>query len=555
MVTSEVIILELDNIKNLDLYIDKKIESENGIDVRRVPLEHDLDIGETAYFKNSLRNKIVKLDDEKYMFYRFDEIQTHIEPYYSDYTIDHIKGHITKYLDYNLDYAEDRVKLVERLINNNKWIYELVSSYNLIIKEQKKKTDFSAEEQKLNQALEFIASYICHVKFKNKDDEERFNKLKERQKHLHETKTTKKEDIELAKIEEKLANYHNHVNPTDISKSYKKGGIKKYNEKEKKIKNGDVFDPKETREIIRKRYTRKHKFDITFWDKMGYTLQQKIWRNEAINQCQEAVWKLEKLLGYDKNMNERKEIQHEFLKDLKTMKFIVDDREIIITPDRQLQVYNQSYANAKSNLKLAIETLTDPIAFKSMSHTSTVYNWNQDTYRYENDKEILISRNALNFADPKTYKGLLINYYDLADKYNEDMHDDMWAILRDFEDILKDTKLSKVEKIICKMLMKDKTVKEIGSEIRKKDQSFSNAKIYRYIDKIIPSKLKDTYMKNIDRWLYTEMIKGQWKKCSKCNEVKLISNDRYFRKRPDGKGDGFYNKCRLCESDEKVLKK
>ena len=49
-------------------------------------------------------------------------------------------------------------------------------------------------------------------------------------------------------------------------------------------------------------------------------------------------------------------------------------------------------------------------------------------------------------------------------------------------------------------------------------------------------------------------MKG-YKKCSLCGEVKLISNDRYFPKRPDDKGDGFYNNCRECEKVRKMLQK
>src|SRR5690606_9546570 len=85
----------------------------------------DLDIGETGYFNNSSKNKIVRLNEDTYRFYRYDEIQTHIVDQDSNYSIDDIKKNINSQLNYNLKYADERVELVEELLEENEWIVDL----------------------------------------------------------------------------------------------------------------------------------------------------------------------------------------------------------------------------------------------------------------------------------------------------------------------------------------------------------------------------------------------------------------------------------------------
>lgn len=59
---------------------------------------------------------------------------------------------------------------------------------------------------------------------------------------------------------------------------------------------------------------------------------------------------------------------------------------------------------------------------------------------------------------------------------------------------------------------------------------------------IIPKKISQQYKFEYEDWYYTEVEKGQYKTCSKCGEVKLVSQ---FGKHPNTK-DGFQSNCKKC---------
>ena len=50
-------------------------------------------------------------------------------------------------------------------------------------------------------------------------------------------------------------------------------------------------------------------------------------------------------------------------------------------------------------------------------------------------------------------------------------------------------------------------------------------------------------------WHYTQEERGQWKKCSRCGQIKLAHN-RFFSKNKTSK-DGFYSICKCCRNKKK----
>ena len=50
------------------------------------------------------------------------------------------------------------------------------------------------------------------------------------------------------------------------------------------------------------------------------------------------------------------------------------------------------------------------------------------------------------------------------------------------------------------------------------------------------------YEEDYEDWYYLNIRKGQYKKCSRCGEIKLISQ---FNKEPKGK-DGYKKHCKKC---------
>ena len=62
------------------------------------------------------------------------------------------------------------------------------------------------------------------------------------------------------------------------------------------------------------------------------------------------------------------------------------------------------------------------------------------------------------------------------------------------------------------------------------------------IPKIIAEKAKEEYL----IWYYTYVEKGQWKKCSRCGQIKLAHN-KFFSKNKTSK-DHFYSICKECRN-------
>ena len=62
----------------------------------------------------------------------------------------------------------------------------------------------------------------------------------------------------------------------------------------------------------------------------------------------------------------------------------------------------------------------------------------------------------------------------------------------------------------------------------------------------IPKLLAEQEKKNYLIWHYTERERGNWKKCSRCGEIKL-ANNKFFSKNKTSK-DGFYSICKDCRN-------
>lgn len=521
-------------IDDLDLLIKE--------DNKYVPLTRELHIGETAYFRNN-SNKVKRISEDTYEFHRFDHVGTNVYEDFAGYPFSKIKEKIIDKLDQSLKYANERKELVDRLLEENYWIYNLLSSDTVIKRVHKKKTDPLAEKQKLDNLFDQISIYLRHPMFKDKEDEKYYLQLVERRNYLKKFEQSEEIVEELLHVEEIIDKYKNRLHSDDSD------NLTPSQDKQKQIKleKGETFDfQKDARSVIRKRYIRKRQFDVTFWKRMGYSDEQADWRNNLINTYEQEIMSLEKQLGYDKPLEERQKIQEKILYSLHPKKFTVDGKKVYYSPKRQLKVLNDMYSSLKGDFKSTIEKLTDQIRFKRLDKESTEYVWHEDTWRKGEIEDIHISKNLLTYANPDTYKGFLLTYYELKDKYKDSMHEDMWAFLVDFENLLADTNLDYIEKEICYLLMNDYDAKEV-SKLMESKYNVDSRKIYRFIDTYIPNKLASTYINKVDEWLYTEKLKGKWKKCSKCEEVKLISNDRYFGKDPRNK-DGFKSICKKCDN-------
>lgn len=102
-------------------------------------------------------------------------------------------------------------------------------------------------------------------------------------------------------------------------------------------------------------------------------------------------------------------------------------------------------------------------------------------------------------------------------------------------DILNKVELTETQEIILSLWSKGVTQEEIGNKLNITQQAVNS-----HLDKIV-SKFIDKYIEIYeDEYYYMYLVKGQYKKCSKCGEIKLIQ--RFDR---NGKR-GYMSMCKDC---------
>ncbi|BDR74172.1 hypothetical protein K144316041_p20110 (plasmid) [Clostridium tetani] len=121
-----------------------------------------------------------------------------------------------------------------------------------------------------------------------------------------------------------------------------------------------------------------------------------------------------------------------------------------------------------------------------------------------------------------------------------DFQDDLACLTYDIQRIIDKCNFSDVELDIIDMMRSNYDVAEIARELDCKYQTVQST-ISKVIKKII-NKYEDTY----EDWYYLNIVKGKYKRCSKCGEIK-IANERHFS--PDKRNkDGFHSLCRRCRN-------
>ena len=166
------------------------------------------------------------------------------------------------------------------------------------------------------------------------------------------------------------------------------------------------------------------------------------------------------------------------------------------------------------------------------------------------DKEGNVSSDGLiSFFDPKHISALLCHYSRLKEDAWSHFRSDSYYLMEDLDTLvdaaLKDKyplyydlliyKIDGKQNIEIQQLLHQKhgikhSVEYISSLWRNK------------IPKLIAEKAQEDYL----IWYNTFKVKGKWKRCSRCGEIKLAHN-RFFSKNKTSK-DGYYSICKECRN-------
>lgn len=145
------------------------------------------------------------------------------------------------------------------------------------------------------------------------------------------------------------------------------------------------------------------------------------------------------------------------------------------------------------------------------------------------------------YDDFELFKSLLL--YDLD---TDDVQNDLWAIKLDIENIIDNMEFNDKDFVILEMFRKGMKQYDISEHF-----NCSKQNILISINKIVKNIIKKYNEIYEDSYYYLYKEKGQYKRCSKCGEIKLTVR---FDKESKGK-DGYKIYCRCCRKVNKIKNK
>lgn len=119
-------------------------------------------------------------------------------------------------------------------------------------------------------------------------------------------------------------------------------------------------------------------------------------------------------------------------------------------------------------------------------------------------------------------------------KKQVDLQDDLSCILVDLENLIKKVEFTDKQKKVLDRWINGMCVNDIAKDLGVKKITISQA-----LDRVVELIIKQ-HEEEYENWYYLNIRKGTYKKCSKCGEIKLISQ---FDKK--GK-QGFQSRCKKC---------
>ncbi len=166
------------------------------------------------------------------------------------------------------------------------------------------------------------------------------------------------------------------------------------------------------------------------------------------------------------------------------------------------------------------------------------------------DDEGYVVPEGVSLCDPKVVSAILCNYSLLKQEGWGEFEKDLWYLMQEFDEVadaaLKDYPLyDRICEYKVDGLQNIDIQEKIQEEFGIKHSVEYISSLWRNkIPKLIASEAEDRLLS----WYFFTEMKGKYKKCSRCGEIKLAHN-KYFSKNKTSK-DGFYSICKCCRNSK-----
>lgn len=188
-----------------------------------------------------------------------------------------------------------------------------------------------------------------------------------------------------------------------------------------------------------------------------------------------------------------------------------------------------------------------PIRSTTASRTDTTH-ITLDEEVYFDEKGEPTSDALVSFFKPEHISAILCNYEALKHWTAHRHNNDFYYLMKAFDKLLEDA-LAATPAYMTLVRAKSRGMSnaEVQEELVQKHDlhhtvEYISSLWRNKIPKMIAEKAKEQYL----LWYYTEVERGNWKKCTKCGQIKLAHN-RFFSKNNTSK-DGYYSICKECRN-------
>ena len=166
------------------------------------------------------------------------------------------------------------------------------------------------------------------------------------------------------------------------------------------------------------------------------------------------------------------------------------------------------------------------------------------------DDEGFVVPEGVSLCDPKVCSAILCNYSLFKQESWGEFEKDLWYLMQEFDEVA-DAALKEYPLYdrICEYKVdglqnidiQEKLQEEFGI---KHSVEYISSLWRNKIPKLRASEAEDRLLD----WYFLNEMKGKYKKCSRCGEIKLAHN-KYFSKNKTSK-DGFYSICKCCRNSK-----
>lgn len=209
-------------------------------------------------------------------------------------------------------------------------------------------------------------------------------------------------------------------------------------------------------------------------------------------------------MGYLNLNNKRKELKEQLNNPN------VKDKDTLI---KQIKIICRQLGEMKKDINTVLNELVRPIIWKQ-------------PLKDEGEADY----DCFDFFDKKQVKELL------KVKRGNDFQDDLSCIVYDLEKLIDKCEFNDNQEKILEMVRDGIEQERIGEMLGTTKQNIS------YAINIIINKIIKEYEKEYSNWYYLNKVKGTYKKCNRCGEIKLIQEFDILSTTKDG----YNNTCKDC---------